>query len=84
MTKRSVTQKSGSYSKQLTAWSLIAIFAIAAFGMVYQVPNLSEILTVLGSVSLSHNVLYRTVNHMDFKQVLASELLASKKGPPNA
>lgn len=77
MTKHTQTpQKSRSYSKKLTAWSLVGIFALAFYGIG------ADVITVVGSAAIAHIALYIGVGHLDLRSWVASGLLdlRGKKG----
>jgi len=76
MTKKPETQKNRTYSKKLTAWSLIGIFALAFWGAS------AEVITVVGSAAIAHIALYIGVGHLDLRSWVASGLLdlRNKKG----
>jgi len=65
---KSTPQKSRSYSKKLTAWSLIGIFALAFWGA-----------TAVGSAAIAHLALYVGVGHLDLRSWVASGLLDLRK-----
>lgn len=69
-------QKSRSYSKKLTVWSLIGIFALAFWGAT------ADVITVVGSAAIAHLALYVGVGHLDLRSWVASGLLdlRNKKG----
>lgn len=71
-----IAQKSRSYSKKLTAWSLIGIFALAFWGAS------ADVITVVGSAAIAHLALYVGVGHLDLRSWVASGLLdlRNKKG----
>jgi|GEM_PF-4935125 len=76
MTKNHQPQKSRSYSKRLTAWSLVGIFALAFWGAS------ADVITVVGSAAIVHIALYIGVGHLDLRSWVASGLLdlRGKKG----
>jgi len=82
MTQKSKTS-TRKFSKKATAWALTGIFALAFYGMHIGVPDLAGILTVIGSVSIAHLVLYMGVGHLDLRTLVAQGLLdlRRKRGP---
>lgn len=72
MTKPS-QQKNRSYSKKLTAWSLLGIFALAFWGAS------ADVITVVGSAAIAHLALYIGVGHLDLRSWVASGLLDLRK-----
>ena len=74
MTKPATTsQKSRSYSKRLTSWSLAGIFALAFWGAS------ADVITVVGSAAIAHLALYIGVGHLDLRSWVASGLLDLRK-----
>jgi len=73
---RPSAQKSRSYSKKLTSWSLVGIFALAFWGAT------ADVITVVGSAAIAHLALYIGVGHLDLRSWVASGLLdlRSRKG----
>lgn len=70
---RPTQPKSRSYSKRLTAWSLIGIFALAFWGAT------ADVITVVGSAAIAHLALYVGVGHLDLRSWVASGLLDLRK-----
>jgi hypothetical protein len=76
MTKSRRDRKSRTYSKRLTAWSLVGIFALAFYGV-----N-ADVITVVGSSAIAHLALYMGTGHLDLRSILSSQLLKiGKRGP---
>lgn len=73
MTMKPEQQKSRSYSKKLTAWSLAGIFALAFWGAS------ADVITVVGSAAIAHLALYIGVGHLDLRSWVASGLLDLRK-----
>lgn len=71
-------QKNRSFSKRLTAWSLVGIYALAFWG----VP--ADVIAVVGSTAIAHLTLYQVVGHLDYRTVIASGLLNIVKGKSDA
>lgn len=71
-------QKSRAYSKRLTAWSLLGIFALAFYGAD------ADTITVVGSAAIAHLLLYMGTGYLDLRSILASELLKIRKRGPDA
>ncbi|KQQ72388.1 hypothetical protein ASF70_12705 [Rhizobium sp. Leaf321] len=66
-------QKSRTYSKRLTAWSLGGIYALAFWG------TTADVLTVVGSSAIALIALYIGVGHLDLRSWVASGLLDLRK-----
>ncbi|MEY9198466.1 hypothetical protein ABIA16_003582 [Sinorhizobium fredii] len=66
-------QKTRSYSKRLTAWSLIGIFALAFWGAD------ADTITVVASAAIAHLGLYIGTGHLDLRSWIASGLLDIRK-----
>lgn len=78
--------KTRTFSKRLTAWSLVGVFALAFFGVYVGYPDLAELVTVVGSAAVAHLVLYMGVGHLDMRSLIAQGLpdLRRKGGKPDA
>jgi len=61
-------QKSRTYSKRLTAWSLAGIFGLGAW-------RDADTIYAVGSAAIALNLLYMGVGHLDLRSILASQLL---------
>ncbi|MBY3363735.1 hypothetical protein [Rhizobium laguerreae] len=77
MTKSPRGQKSRTYSKRLTAWSLVGIFTLATF-------RDADLITAVGAIVIALNLLYMGVGHLDMRSILASQLLKIGKRGPDA
>lgn len=78
------TQKSRTYSKRMTALSLLGIYGMAAYGMFTRNPDTADIVTNVGSVTVGLLIIYMGVGHLDLRQFLASSaasLLDFKRKP---
>lgn len=84
MTAPKSKTSSRSYSKKMTSWCLVGIFALAFYGLAVGSPNLAEVLTIVGSTSIAHQLLYMGVGHLDFRALIAQGLLdLRRKGKPD-
>lgn len=78
MTRAPREQKSRTYSKRLTSWSLAGIFILAALG------REAEVIYAVSSAAVAHLLLYMGTGHLDLRSILTSELLKLRKRGPDA
>ncbi|CAN7329126.1 hypothetical protein [Neorhizobium tomejilense] len=75
-----------TYSKRLTAWCLVAIFSLAFYGISVGTPDLADILAIVGSTSIAHQLLYMGIGHLDLRSLasVGGLLDLRRKGKPDA
>lgn len=77
--------KNRTFSKRITASALASIMLLAFYGVYTGYPDLADLITVVGIVSLSHIGAYMGVGYADFRvHSVIEKLVEFRKGGGNA